>query len=148
MKNRVFFLFSFFLSALLCVAGNPTLKVNGEEIGKTLKQITFDGDNAVLNFSDGSTQTCRMDVVEVLFQSSNVSLSPVNICLLSTLVQDELVVENAPHSQLVQVYDFSGRLHLQTTTLASSSLHLDVSALHQGVYVLRIGTQSIRFIKQ
>ncbi|MBO5960456.1 MAG: T9SS type A sorting domain-containing protein [Paludibacteraceae bacterium] len=148
MKHRILIVLSLVATSLLCYGGTSVLRVNGEEVGKTLQRINFDGDKAVVNFSDGTSTSYNMDLVEVVFKNQGTAMEETGIRLLSTLVHNELIVEGGAMDELVQVYDMHGRLYLQTTTLPQEALHMDVSNLSQGMYVLRIGGEAIRFIKQ
>ena len=148
MKHRILIVLSLVATSLLCYGGTSVLRVNGEEVGKTLQRINFDGDKAVVNFSDGTSTSYNMDLVEVVFKNQGTAMEETGIRLLSTLVHNELIVEGGTMDELVQVYDMHGRLYLQTTTLPQEALHMDVSNLSQGMYVLRIGGEAIRFIKQ
>lgn len=148
MRHRILFVLALAASSVFCYGSSAVLRVNGEEVGKTLQRITFEGDNAVINFSDGSSSTYRMDLVEVLFSNHGTAVEDTHIRLLSTIVLNELVVEGGAKNTLVQVYDMNGRIHLQTTTLPQGELHLNVCGLTQGMYVLRVGKEAIRFIKQ
>lgn len=53
------FLFSFLLlSALTCHADQKqTVVVNGSQVQKSVKNISFQGTNVILTYADGSTQT-------------------------------------------------------------------------------------------
>lgn len=148
MKQRILIVLSLVATCMFCYGGTSVLRVNGEEVGKTLQSISFDGDKAVVKFSDGTSTSYQMDLMEVVFKNQSTAMEETGIRLLSTLVAKELVVEGGAKDELVQVYDMNGRLHLQTTTLAQEALHMDVSKLSQGMYVLRVGGEAIRFIKQ
>lgn len=47
-----------------------TVKVDGNTIDKTVVKITFNGDNAVLNFSDNTQQTVELEAVSIDFAYS------------------------------------------------------------------------------
>ena len=44
-----------------------TVTVNGTTVDKTVKKITFSGDDVVLNFTDDSSQTADMEQVSISF---------------------------------------------------------------------------------
>ena len=44
-----------------------TVTVNGTIVDKTVKKITFSGDDVVLNFTDDSSQTADMEQVSISF---------------------------------------------------------------------------------
>ena len=148
MTKRIILLFSLVITTLLSYGRTADLRINGEAVNKTLQRIHFEGDSAVVHFSDGSYIHYRMDLVEVWFNTSGTALEETEIRLLSTLVGDELIVECGSSTALVQVYDLQGRLQMQTTTLPDQALRWNVSTLRQGMYILRVERESIRFIKQ
>lgn len=47
--------------------GEQVVTVNGQVQSKTLTQMTFSGDDVILHFADGSTQTVEMTNVTVAF---------------------------------------------------------------------------------
>lgn len=139
------------LSALLLSISNlnaaHTVHINGSSIDNKLKRISFDGDNATLLFTDGTTATYDMSTIAVLFASTGNSTDNIEISLLSTLVGNELHIEGTEQGQRLAIYDAAGRQLLQMSTL-SGSMHIDLSTLPAGVYVLSIGNTATRFIKR
>lgn len=72
----------------LADGGDQTVKVNGATVDKTVTQITFNGDDVILHYSDNSTETQDM-------------ATPVSIAFeLAATAIDKLEV-NAPHSDKV-----------------------------------------------
>ena len=44
-----------------------TVTIDGSAVGKTVTEITFDGDNVILKYSDNSSQTEDMSLVKLAF---------------------------------------------------------------------------------
>ncbi len=62
-------LLSGLLLSLHAMADNKqTLTIDGNVVNKVVTQITFDGDNAVLTYSDNSTQSADMELVALAFE--------------------------------------------------------------------------------
>ena len=62
-------------------------------------------------------------------------------------VKEKLTVNGVKKGTLIGLYDLSGGL-LQTIPAEENSTNINVSALQQGVFFLRAGEQTIKFIKQ
>ena len=80
MKRRIL-IFSCLLLSLGVMAdgGDQTVTVGGSTVNKTVKQITFNGDDVVLHFSDNSTQAASMDEeVKIAFKLSTTYLESIN----------------------------------------------------------------------
>lgn len=59
--------------------GNQTVTIAGTTVNKSVKQITFSGDDVILHFSDNTTQTADMDEdVEIAFELSATYLESIN----------------------------------------------------------------------
>lgn len=66
--NRFFLiLFAALLASSAMADNKQTIMVNGQGIDKTVKQITFDGDDVVLTFTDESTLVEDMSLVDMSF---------------------------------------------------------------------------------
>ncbi len=146
MKNKIIILF-ILLAGFWCTAsGSPSFKVNGSEISTIVVSITFDGDNAVLNFSDGTQSSHDMSTLEILFPEIS-TLIESNSYILSQMVHDQLVIDNCAGNQLVCIFDMAGRLMHQMRS-EEGMFSIDVNHMNAGVYILKIGNEAVRFIKQ
>lgn len=146
MKNKIIILF-ILLAGFWCTAsGSPSFKVNGSEISTIVVSITFDGDNAVLNFSDGTQSSHDMSTLEILFPEIS-TLIESNSYILSQMVHDQLVIDNCAGNQLVCIFDMAGRLMHQMRS-EEGMFSIDVNHMNAGVYILKIGNESVKFIKQ
>ncbi len=105
-------LLSGLLLSLHAVADNKqTLTINGSTVDKVVTQITFEGDNAVLTYSDNSTQSADMELVSLAFEydgSSGIS-----------------AVEAKEQAVTGKVYNLNGQM-VGTTT----------AGLSKGVYIV------------
>lgn len=146
MKSKIIILF--FLLAGLCytASGSPSFKVNGNEISTVVESITFDGDNAILHFSDGTQSSHDISIVEILFPQIS-TLMENSSYIFSQIVHDQLIIENCTGNQLVCIFDMAGRLMHQTRS-EEGIFSIDVNHINAGVYILKIGNESVKFIKQ
>ena len=89
MKRHLLVFAALLLSlGVMADGGDQTVKVNGATVDKTVTQITFNGDDVILHYSDNSTETQDM-------------ATPVSIAFeLSATAIDKLEV-NAPRSNKV-----------------------------------------------
>ena len=96
MKRQIL-VFSCLLLSFVAVADDvQTVTIGDAPVDKTVRQITFSGDDITLLFSDNSTQTADMDdEVKITFKLSTTNLESIN-AQLSTF-----------NSQ--RVYDLRGR---------------------------------------
>ena len=119
------------------------LVVNGETVEQTVVQMTFEGDNVVLHFSDQSTQTADMDQVVLKFIPGQVTA----IHCLRDVVSDKLDISGLSVGTEVVVFDASGR---QVLTAKATDVRMQLSAqsLPGGVYVLKADKQIVKFIKR
>ena len=68
MKTTLLSLLLLSAAALTVMADNEqAVTVNGQKVNKTVNKLTFNGDNVVLNYADGSTQTVDMANVTIAF---------------------------------------------------------------------------------
>ena len=66
--NRFYlFVMAVLLSVNVLAENKQTVTVGGQAVGKTVKEITFDGDNVTLSYSDGTSSTEDMSLVKLAF---------------------------------------------------------------------------------
>lgn len=70
-----------FLAAMLSVAifadNKQTVKIDGQVIDKTVTEITFDGDNVVLQYSDNTSDQADMSLVTLSFSYQTTGISQI-----------------------------------------------------------------------
>ena len=62
-------------------------------------------------------------------------------------VQETLMVNGIQKGAVIDIYSISGVL-LQSVTSQENSMNINVASLQQGIYLLRIDSQIIKFIKK
>ncbi|MCR4810167.1 MAG: T9SS type A sorting domain-containing protein [Prevotella sp.] len=133
-----------FATASLVKAENKQqLTINGQAVESVVSRITFDGDNVVLHFVGGDSQTVEMDAVVLGFEYSTV----VSINALRGTVDNFLNLQGIDEGTVVSVYDAQGKL-VATTTAHEAKAVLSVSTPKSGVYMLKAGRQAVKFIKK
>jgi hypothetical protein len=117
------------------------LVINGEVVAKVVAQMTFEGDNVLLTFSDGTSRTDDMSTVKLSFVNSS-SIQEFTTYRLRGVVGDELSFEGLENGTEICIFDASGKQMLR-----SKEKTVNVHALKAGVYVLKAGNQIVKFVK-
>lgn len=120
-----------------------TLLVNGQTVEKAVVRMTFEGENVVLHFVDGTTQSAEMDAVTLKLDVSGVD----GISVLKQSVGDKLDIEGLARGTDVIIYDASGRLVLSVKA-AETKAALSTKSLKGGVYLMKAGRQVVKFVKR
>lgn len=120
-----------------------TLTINGQTVESIVTRITFEGDNVVLHFKGGESQTADMDAVVLGFEYSPTTA----ISVLRGTVDNYLNLAGLDEGTVVSIYDAQGKL-IRTTTVREAKAVLSVSTLRSGVYVLKAGRQIVKFNKK
>lgn len=59
-----------------------TVTINGRDVAKTVKKITFSGDDIILHYADGTTESATdMELVTITFKTSSTGISKSNVAL-------------------------------------------------------------------
>lgn len=120
-----------------------TLTINGQTVESVVTRITFEGDNVVLHFKGGESQTADMDAVVLGFEYSPTT----SISVLRGTVDNYLNLAGLDEGTVVSIYDAQGKL-VRTTTVREAKAVLSVSTLRSGVYVLKAGRRIVKFNKK
>ena len=129
--------------SLVKAESKQTLTINGQTVESVVTRITFDGDNVVLHFKGGDSQTAEMDAVVLGIEYSPTT----SISVLRGTVDNYLNLAGLDEGAVVSIYDAQGKL-ITTTTAREAKAVLSVSTLRSGVYVLKAGRQVVKFIKK
>lgn len=145
-----------FLLMLLVVNSSQAaglFKVNGEVIMKTPTLITLDNSRAgsiQVQFSDGSVVSYNMNLVEFCPNEVNSIQNTMKegaFFHIKGHVRDVLQLEGITPGEEIGIYAASGeQKYLGKSN--GKNLSIDVSHLSRGVYLLRIGRQAVKFIKE
>lgn len=129
-------------------ASTHTLTINGQTVDQVVKQISFDGDNVVLHFSDGTSQSSDMAAVEIAFNHQQSGIGDVDMFTFNGYVEGGvLVVEGVEAGAPVEIYNLSG-VQVLASVAAEGRTELAVDNLQAGVYVLRAGNNVVKFVKR
>lgn len=120
-----------------------TLIINGEPVEKVVTKITFNGDLAVLTFSDATEISEDMGNVILRFSSSPTSIKNVEAFQLNNVVGDNLDINGLAEGTKVVIYDASGK-----DVITTNGSNINVSGLKPGMYILKAGNQIVKFVKQ
>lgn len=144
------------LVALLTVFNSQAagvIKVNGEEIKKTPTLITLDYSRAgyiQVQFSDSSVVSYNMNLVEFCPNEVNAiqnTMKEGTFFHIKGHVRDVLHLEGITSGAEIAVYSANGeQKYLGKSN--GENMSVDVSRLSRGVYVLRVGRQAVKFIKE
>ena len=140
----------FLFSATLLMLASPikavttqTLIINGEPVEKVVTKITFNGDLAVLTFSDATEISEDMGNVILRFSSAPTSIKDIAVFQMNKVVGDNLLINGLADETQVVIYDASGKDII--TTYGSN---INVNGLRPGIYILKAGNQIVKFVKQ
>ena len=154
MKKKLLFGLVLLLSVTVQAQTDRLLKINGEVVEKDPVTITLDyqeAGNVIVEFTDSTKVSCSMNRLEILPNESNairkVGSAEEGFFVIKGAVRDELRIEGAQPGSDVMIFSAGGTLLMKDKT-SSSAYVTDVSRLQHGVYLLRIGKQAVKFIKQ
>ena len=128
-------------------------KVNGEEIKKAPTLITLDYSRAgyiQVQFSDSSVVSYNMNLVEFYpndVPASQNTMKEASFFHIKGHVRDILQLEGITPGAEIGIYAANGvQKYLGKSN--SRNVSVDVSHLSRGVYLLRVGRQAVKFIKE
>ena len=146
-----------FLMAMLLAVNNSQaagiFKVNGEEIKKTPTLITLDYSRAgyiQVQFSDSSVVSYNMNLVEFYPNEVNAiqnAMKEGTFFHIKGHVNDVLHLEGVTPGTDIGIYSADGAQKYRGKS-NSKNTSIGVSHLIRGVYILRVGRQAVKFIKE
>lgn len=145
---------TFFTLCLMALLGGTThaqeitqtITINGETVEQTAVQLAFSGDNVTLTYADRTTQTADMATVSITFNTST-GIGAISAFEYRGLVDGQMNISGLNAGTQVCVYDNAGR-QLFSQQATGSSMQMDATTLAPGVYVLRVGQQTVKFLKK
>ena len=112
--------------------------------GKTVKQIKFDREQVVVVYDDGTEDS---DIT-----SANITISPVSgvarvqvFDFTAHASQGQLKINGLDGKTAIDIFDINGRTVRHIARPGQGSTTVDISGLNAGVYVLRCGSNVIKF---
>ncbi len=134
--------FAFTIPSLLLAESTQMVVVNGETLVKVAARITFDGDNVTVWFNDNTSMTSDMNAVTITFSNPS-SIRGLSTFQLKKEVDEQLSLEGLAPGTEVIVFDTAGKAQL-----CSKSNVIDVRSLKSGIYMLKAGSQIVKFVKR
>ena len=128
-----------------------TVGADGNETEYALsdvQRIIFEDDAMTVLMKSGSDESGVTRVSFLLVDSgikNPVTKSPVQV--FPNPVATYLTVTGIDKDMKINLFDLSGKL-LQSVTAQDISADINVSSLQQGIYLLQVGNQVIKFVKQ
>jgi hypothetical protein len=149
---KKFFLFLAFVCSMQMMALNLVVEHrSGADLLKDIALIgkwVYEGDNLQLLDKEGNVLATEAlaNIRRITFSTSGPVTDVENVDSQSILVypnptQDALMVQGI-EAQALRVYDLQGRLLVQ-----EEGTQVNVNHLAEGTYLLQVGTQVVRFIK-
>lgn len=142
------------LLAVCDIQADSIFKVNGEDIKKTPTLITLDYSKAgyvQVQFSDSSVVSYNMNLVEIypkgVVTSMQESTKEMTFFHITGHVGDFLHIEGVTAGSEIAIYSANGEQKYRGQS-NSENTTVDVSRLSGGVYILRVGRQAVKFIKE
>lgn len=125
-----------------------TITVNGTTVtGKTVASISFEGDNAVVVYSDNSKDTSPIEQVKISFAYSTTGIKNVSVFNFNGIVDGQLRLNGLKAGASVTVFDTAGKVQTRAIAAEGETV-VDVSGLQRGVYMVRAGEQVVKFMKK
>ena len=128
-----------------------TVTVNGVEVaGKSVASMTFNGDNAVIVYSDNSTETAPFEQVRIMISYGSTGINQATqtgVYNFKGVVDGTLCVSGIPAGTKAVLYDANGR-QCVTAVAGADGLSIDMKGKTAGVYMLKAGDQVVKFIKK
>ena len=131
-----------------------TVSADGEKAFYALtgvQRIIFAEDNTMTVKMKGETpEDDVLGIVNVSFGMHDFTdikaISTLAMAVFPNPVKTTLTVTGANADAKIDLYSASGTL-LKTVLAQDNSTNVDVSSLENGIYLLRVGTKSIKFVK-
>ena len=152
MKNKFILICALFCSMQMMATNLVLLKSDGSQQLQDIASIgkwVYLGDDLQLLSHNGEVlaQEPLMSIRKITFTESSVPSSTENITSAHIVIypnptQDVLII-NGIEVQVLRVFDLQG--HLLKT---EKGTQINVSNLSEGIYLLQLGTQVVRFIKK
>ena len=110
-----------------------------------VRKLTFEAGNLVVTKADGNEENFGLAVLKsISFTSVASSVSTPGAATNELNLQRNLIV--ASGTGMLLIYDAQGRLIRQEPVSSSRSEH-NISGLTRGMYIARLGNQTLKFIR-
>jgi len=129
-----------------------TLKADGTETVYALadvQKIVFENNTMTVNMKSGSDAKGITSVSFLLSDGSGIEKPQLfsSVFVFPNPVKTNLTVSGADKGIKINLFDLNGKL-LQSVIAKDNSTEVNVLSLPSGIYLLRVGEQTVKFIKQ
>jgi len=116
---------------------------NVEKVEKLVTRITFEGDEAVLTFSDQTMQKSDMESVKLSFTPEDLTA----IGFIKNAVNKSFSIEGLEPGTEILIYNAEGKLVIKGCASENLTI-LKAASLKKGVYLMKAGRQVVKFVKR
>lgn len=127
-----------------------TLSADGKETSypvSNVQKIVFENNKMTVNMKAGDDVK---DITRISFDMvdgiKNLKVES-SIFIFPNPVKEIITVSGVKKGSTINMYDLNGGL-LKTIPAQENATNINVSSLQQGMYLLRVGEQTIKFVKQ
>ena len=139
------------LCAAQQVPGLITVKADGTEAPYALtgvQKIVFTGNTMTVNMKGGASDVTdivciRFDLITSIVNPKTISAS---IAVFPNPAKTTLTVTGVEAGSKIDLYSVNGAL-LKSIPAQNNSMDIDVSFLQKGIYLLKVGAQTTKFVK-
>ena len=158
MKKRLLFVLPLLLLAVMATAETiltvqPITGADHQYALQSIGKICF-ADGAMCLIDKKGTELGRTPLAEIskiVFEEGELvgteDLKVGNIHIWPNPTQESIIVSGMQQNQIIRVYNLNGQM-LNATPVQDSQTTVNVSSLQSGVYLLQVGAEVVKFIKQ
>jgi len=114
----------------------------------SINKITFDESNMVLNLTNGTQQKLPLaSLSRMFFQADPSGVTTIGAEKNAFSLRDGMLYANGQQSGSVTIYDANGKT-VRTASAQELQNGLNVSGLTKGVYIVKLGSQTKKFVNK
>jgi len=156
MIKKTFLLGLFLLVAGRFLAGAESklimLSADGTETAYVLsdvQKIVFDDNSMTVNMKSGDDVTGITCIRFLISEDVGIKIPdlPSRVFIFPNPVTTNLTISGTDKDVKINLFDLSGKL-LKSVSAQDNSTNVNVTSLQRGVYLLQVGGQVLKFIKQ
>ncbi len=118
----------------------------------SVQNLHFQSDNLILKLVDGANLTYGISEIKKIYFDESIGVNEKHANDLKTFpnpVKEKLKITGIELSNnLLQIYRADGLLVLTVTINSDADMYIDVTQLKPGLYIIRSGSFTSKFIKQ
>ena len=157
--KRFFLIVALFWSVSVCAESHLVIEpLAGAELSYAVQcigKIRFEDNAACLYDKQGVLLGCKpvQETRKIIFAdrqdtpTETVQPSAAVIQVYPNPTQSQLIIQGLDDEQIVRIYSLQGQMLLSATATGSTAT-VDVNGLQVGNYILQVGAEIVKFIKQ